>query len=522
MGSSDAETTPKPSHGEFPDGVPFRAIANFTYDWETWVGPDNVTRWVNPAVKRITGYSVAECLAMPDYPLPVVHEGDRPNLARHLAAAASGRSGNHKEFRILCKDGTVRWGAVSWQPIVDRDGRHAGYRTSVRDITETKRIESELREAYRQAEEADRAKTLFLAAASHDLRQPLQAIAMFAAALKPSTDHASVTEIASRIQECIGAAQEILGALLDVSRLDAGVLLPQPRDYAICDLLETVEIEFGRQAEAQGLDLRVLSSSVVVHTDPGLLNRIVSNLVANAIRYTREGRILVGCRRRGELLRLEVWDTGKGIAPEAQERIFEEFIQEGNPERDRRRGLGLGLAIVRRLSRKLGLLVEVESRPGAGSVFSVHIPFAADQAFLQRGEAPARHPSAIADRRILVIDDDPVQLDAMSALLRHWGCQVATASEISGAVAVVAAEGRTPDAILADYRLRAQETGPDAVNAVRRAAGIHIPGILVTGDTEPAHLMQAAGSGFRLLAKPVDPNELLEGLCEALSPVPVE
>ena len=503
-----------------PDAdVPFGAIANFTYDWETWVGPDNVARWINPAVARITGYSVAECLAMPDYPLPIVHEDDRPNLARHLAAAASGQSGNHEEFRILCRDRTVRWGAVSWQPIVDRNGGNAGYRTSVRDITDTKRIESELREAYRRAEKADRAKTHFLAAASHDLRQPLQAIAMFTAALKTPADHEGVTAIASRIQECIGAANEILGALLDVSRLDAGVLVPQPRDFLICDLLETIEIEFGPQAEAQGLDLRVSSSSVVVRTDAGLLIRIVSNLVANAIRYTEKGRILVGCRRRGDRLRLEVWDTGKGIEPEVRERIFEEFFQAGNPERDRRRGLGLGLAIVQRLSQKLQLPVGVESQPGAGSVFSVEIPLAANQDFLASDETPAPQPSAVSGRKILVIDDDPVQLDAMSILLGRWDCHVVTASEIAEAREAVAVEGRPLDAIVADYRLRAEETGSEAIDAVRRATGIEIPGIIVTGDSEPARLMQAAGSGFKLLAKPVDPDELLESLCEVLSDV---
>jgi len=497
--------------------VPFRAIANFTYDWETWVGPDNVVRWINPAVERITGYGVTECLTMPDYPLPIIHEDDRASLARHLAAAASGQSGNHEEFRILCRDGTVRWGAVSWQPIVDRDGGNAGYRTSVRDITDTKRIESELREAYRRAEKADRAKTHFLAAASHDLRQPLQAIAMFTAALKTQTDHEGVAAIASRIQECIGAANEILGALLDVSRLDAGVLVPQPRDFLICDFLETIEIEFAPQAEAQGLDLRVLSSAVVVRTDPGLLNRIVSNLVANAIRYTKKGRILVGCRRRGDRLRLEVWDTGKGIEPEVTERIFEEFFQAGNPERDRRRGLGLGLAIVQRLSRRLQLPVEVHSQPGAGSVFSVEIPLAVNQDFLGGDKTSVPQPSAVSGRKILVIDDDPVQLEAMSMLLGRWDCQVVTASEIAEARDAVTNDGWPPDAILADYRLRAEETGSDAINAVRQAVGIEIPGIIVTGDSEPARLMQAAGSGFRLLAKPVDPDELLESLCEVLS-----
>lgn len=517
MAKSQADTRRTPSDQEDLDDAPFRAIADFTYDWETWVGPDGGVRWVNPAVERIAGYSVEECLAMPDYPLAMVHEDDRPDLARHLAGAAAGQSGNHEEFRILCKDGTLRWGAVSWQPIFDRDGRDAGYRTSVRDITDTKRFEAELQEAYHRAEKADRAKTHFLAAASHDLRQPLQAIAMFTASLNKPTDHEGVAKVASRIQECIGAANEILGALLDVSRLDAGVLVPRPSDFLVCDLLETIEIDFAPHAEAKGLALRVVTSSVVVRTDPALLKRIVSNLVANAVRYTDAGRILVGCKRRGDWLRLEVRDTGIGIEPAARDRIFEEFFQAGNPERDRRRGLGLGLAIVQRLSHKLQLPVEVESRPGVGSVFSVDVPLAASQDFVSASETPAPHLSAVSGRKILVIDDDPVQLDALSFLLGSWGCNMLSAAGIGEAKEIVSAEARPPDAILADYRLRGKETGSEAINEIRQAIGIDVPGLIVTGDTEPARLKQAAKSGFKLLAKPVDATELLESLTEAMS-----
>lgn len=511
------KSTSKEDRAGSKPAVPYRAIANFTYDWETWVGPDNVARWINPAVERITGYSVADCLAMPDYPLSIVHEEDRPGMAHHLAAAASGDSGNHEEFRIVRKDGSIRWGAVSWQPISDEDGAPAGYRTSVRDITDTKRIENELRNAYLEAEKADRAKTRFLAAASHDLRQPLQAISMFTGALKTSLDDPKAIGLAQRIQECMAGANELLEALLDVSRLDAGVLEPRPTDFIACDLLERIELEFAAPARAKNLAFRVVPSTAIVHTDQALLHRIVSNLVSNAIRYTDQGGVLVGCRARKDSLCFEIWDTGSGIEPEMRERVFEEFFQIGNPERDRQRGLGLGLAIVRRLGALLGLAISFESQPGKGSVFRIEVPLASSQDYLAGQDSiPTADLSAVSGRTVLVIDDDQAQVEALVSLLSGWGCLTLAANDIEGAHRAVL-EGGTPDAILADYRLRLGETGAEAVNAVRRAAGSEIPGIIITGDTEPARLTKAAASGMGLLAKPVSDSELLVALASALA-----
>lgn len=504
--------------GDESQYVPYRAIANYTYDWETWVGPDKVAKWINPAVERITGYGADECLDMPDYPLPLVYEEDREAVARHLAAAARGESGNHEEFRIIRKDGAVRWGAVSWQPIVDSDGKYDGYRTSVRDITDTKRIENELRGAYRQAEKADRGKTRFLAAASHDLRQPLQAIAMFTAALKSTPHNKEDDAILSSIQECLSGANEILGALLDVSRLDAGVLKPQPQDFILCDMMEMLEAEFLPQARAKGLDLRFVASTAVVHSDPGLLGRIIGNLVANAVRYTEKGRILVGCRRLGQKLTIEVWDTGPGIAPAMRERIFEEFFQIGNPERDRRRGLGLGLAIAQRLSRKLDTPITLESKQGSGSVFKVEMTLAPNQEIDMPGTREAAVPGMVEGKLIMIVEDDPTQAHALSILLGRWGCESVTASGLTEALETLSGTERMPALILADYRLRSERTGAEAIEAIRHSSGRQIPGIIITGDTEPARLAQAARSGFRLLSKPVDSNDLFTAITEALAP----
>ena len=498
--------------------VPYRAIANYTYDWETWVGPDKIARWINPAVERITGYSADECLDMPDYPLPLVYEEDREAVVRHLAAAARGESGNHEEFRIMRKDGAVRWGAVSWQPIVDAGGKYDGYRTSVRDITDTKRIESELRAAYLQADQADRGKTRFLAAASHDLRQPLQAISMFTAALRSTAHNKEDDAILSSIQECLSGANEILGALLDVSRLDAGVLKPQPQDFMLCDMMEKLEAEFLPQAKAKGLDLRFVASTAVVHSDPGLLGRIVGNLVANAVRYTETGRILVGCRRRGEKLTVEVWDTGPGIASAMRERIFEEYFQIGNPERDRRRGLGLGLAIAKRLARKLDAPITLESKQGSGSVFKVEMTLAPNQEIDLPPRREAVSTVMVEGKLIIVIENDPTQACALSILLDRWGCESVVASGLTEALETLSGtEERMPALILADYRLRGERTGAEAIEIIRRSSGRQIPGIIITGDTEPSRLAQAARSGFRLLSKPVDSNDLFTAITEALA-----
>ena len=481
------------------------------------MGPDNIARWINPAVERITGYGAQECLDMPDYPLPLIHVEDRDAVARHLAAAARGESGNHEEFRIMRKDGEIHWGAVSWQPITGAGGRYDGYRTSVRDITDTKRIETELRAAYQQAEQADRGKTRFLAAASHDLRQPLQAIAMFTAALRSAPHNKEEDSILSSIQECLSGANEILGALLDVSRLDAGVLKPQPRDFLLCDVLEMIEVEFMPQARDKGLDLRFVPSTTVIHSDPGLLGRIIGNLVANAVRYTEKGRILVGCRRRGEKLTVEVWDTGPGIAPALREKIFEEFFQIGNPERDRRRGLGLGLAIAQRFSRKLDMPITLESWPGVGSVFRIEMPMAPNQEIDTPSSGAAPSPEMLVGQFVMIIEDDPTQAHALSILLNCWGCESVKASGLAEALEALPGAARPPALILADYRLRGEKTGAEAIEILRQAIGRRIPGIIVTGDTEPARLAQAARSGFRLLSKPVDANDLYAAMTEALA-----
>lgn len=489
----------------------FEAIANYTYDWESWMGLDGRPRWINPAVERVTGYTVAECLAMADYPLPIIHEEDRASIASHLRNAAAGQSGNDIAFRLLQKGGQLRWAAVSWQTLYDDAGRSLGYRTSIRDISSRKQAEEALRHAHREAERASRAKSRFLAAASHDLRQPLQAINMFVAALKVSAGADESGEIIASIQESLRATDELLDALLDVSRLDAGVLQPRLRPVAVADLVDRMETEFASQAARKGITLRTVTSSRVVRTDPTLLERVLRNLVSNAVRYTESGRILIGCRRRGRNLRLEVWDTGIGIPADKLGAVFEEFYQLGNPERDRTHGLGLGLAIVDRVSSLLGYRIDVRSIPGQGSMFAIELPN--DPQLVMPAPAPAPagdtpDAGALAGRLIVAIDDEPMQRRAMRELFGRWGCEVVDGASAAEALARLVELQRPPDAIVADYRLRKEMNGVQAIKTLRSGLGRTIPGVILTGDTEPARLREAEASGFELLHKPVDTERL--------------
>jgi two-component system, sensor histidine kinase len=492
----------------------FQAIANYTYDWESWIGSDGRPRWINPAVERMTGRSVADCMAMTDYPLPLIHPADRAAIATCLHSAARGDSGNDVAFRIVRKDGRERWAAVSWQTLFNNVGLPLGYRTSVRDITERKQVEDALRAAHAEAERANRAKSRFLAAASHDLRQPLQAVTMFVAALKANTRAPDSLDIIRSIQASLRATNDLLDALLDVSRLDAGVLQPKLRPVAVVDLVERIADAFVQPAADKGLKLRVFPIAAQITTDPALLDRVLLNLLSNAVRYTEKGGVLFGCRRRGSRLRFEVWDSGIGIPPENLHQVFEEFYQIGNPERDRTRGLGLGLAIVDRVAKLLGYEIEVRSVPNRGSMFAVEVPLAT-----AREEIAAPAADGIDGACLLAIDDEPMQLKAMAALFRNWGCTVLAASSAEDALAQLAETPQRVDAIIADYRLRDGVTGAEAITRVREALRKAIPGIILTGDTEPARLIEAQASGFDLLHKPVDTEKLLASLRHALGQV---
>jgi signal transduction histidine kinase len=374
---------------------------------------------------------------------------------------------------------------------------------------ENVRLFDEIQDKSRQLELANTFKSRFLSAASHDLRQPLHALNLFVAQLQAADDPAERNRLVARIDAAVGAMNELFSTLLDVSKLDAGLLEPNLAEFPVEQLLQRVETTFAGSAREKGLRLSVVSSGAWIRSDFILLERILFNLVSNAVRYTVRGGIVVGCRRRGERLRLDVWDSGTGIPADQQQKVFDEFYQLAAPGLNRTGGLGLGLAIVERLGRLLGAPVELRSVPGTGSRFSVSVPMVEKRLGPIAAQAS---PAAIADpvtgKLIVVIDDDALVLDGMRGILRSWGCTVIAELSETAALTRLAEFGQQPDLIISDHRLADGKTGIEAIDCLRGALGIAIPAFLISGDTAPELLRDASASGYHLLHKPVPPITL--------------
>lgn len=391
---------------------------------------------------------------------------------------------------------------------------------SIRLRQENEELLGELREeskalhsARGDAERASAAKSKVLAAASHDLRQPVHAQGLFLEVLAKTDLTEQQRQLVTYTRETAKAAADMLSTLFDFSRLESGSVTPIRQAFAIQPLLNKIEREYAPQADADGLNYRSRESRLVVQSDPALVELILRNLVSNAIRYTLRGGLLVSCRKRGDHAVLEVWDTGIGIAQSNQREVFREFHQLGNPERDRRKGFGLGLAIVEGLSRTLGHDLSVRSVPQRGSVFRLALPVIAMPA------PPQLPPTGPADLqeievRILVLDDDESIQAGMVQMLESWGCECQVATSIEQAVALAARSA--PDLVISDYRLRGERSGVDAIGELRALLGESLPTLLVTGDTDPARLREAAAHGSHLLHKPVSPEQLHQALIAAL------
>jgi signal transduction histidine kinase/CheY-like chemotaxis protein len=370
-------------------------------------------------------------------------------------------------------------------------------------------LERKVEERTQQLEMANLAKSRFLAAASHDLRQPLHALGLFVAQLRPDMSEQDRSRIVERVNASVAAMNELFNALLDISKLDAGALTPNVMNFPIAQLLQRIEQTFAEPARQKDVSLRVLPSDAWVRCDFILLERILFNLVSNAVRYTMRGGVVVACRKRGERLRIEVWDTGPGIAEDQRQNIFSEFYRVGDPDRDQRAGLGLGLAIVDRLCALLGLPIELTSVVGKGSRFTVVASRATAQVVAAERPVAARAPvDASSGKLIVVIDDDAPVRDGMRGLLRSWGCRVVSGDTAAAAIKGLGTEGLAPDLIISDYQLSDGKTGIDAIEQVRREFGDAIPAFLISGDTHSEPLSQARANDLHLLHKPVEPMTL--------------
>jgi signal transduction histidine kinase/ActR/RegA family two-component response regulator len=382
-------------------------------------------------------------------------------------------------------------------------------------------LEGKVEERTRQLEAANQAKSRFVAAASHDLRQPLHALGLFVAQLHGKLRAAERSQIIGRIEDALSAMNQLFSALLDISKLDAGATTIHITVFPVAQLLAHAETTFAGAAREKKLSFRALPSDAWVRSDFILLQQIVFNLVQNALRYTQSGGVLIGCRKRGDQLRIEVWDSGIGIAADQHDKIFGEFYRLGEPDRDRRAGLGLGLAIVDRLCRLLDHPIEVKSAVGKGSVFAVTVPLApADKRAIEASIVPRAQPSLSHDKLVLVIDDDPLVLEGMSGIFRKWGCRVVTADSDSKALKAVTEQDDVPDLIISDYHLANGRTGIATIEWLRGELSAQIPAFLISGDTDPATLHEAKVKGFHLLHKPVDPMALRAMFNQAVKPVP--
>jgi signal transduction histidine kinase/CheY-like chemotaxis protein len=372
---------------------------------------------------------------------------------------------------------------------------------------ELTRLNTELGRAKGEAEQANISKTRFLAAASHDILQPLNAARLYVTSLVERQRGGSDAQLITNIDASLDAVEDIFGALLDISRLDTGAMRPEIVGFRIDELLRQLEVEFTPLAQEKGLNLKFVPCSLAVQSDRRLLRRLLQNLVSNAIKYTPNGRVLVGCRRHDGGLRIDVYDTGLGIPASKKQAIFQEFhrLEQGAKAA---RGLGLGLSIVERIARVLDHKITVNSSVGRGSQFSVEVPLSA--------AIPPRQQPRVArevDRvqlsgiTVLCIDNELAILDGMETLLAGWGCRVLKAADLEAAITLVAEGKITPDGLLVDYHLD-QGNGIAAITELRRRFGPDLTAILITADRSPRVREDARANGIQLLNKPIKPAAL--------------
>lgn len=390
------------------------------------------------------------------------------------------------------------------------DGQVHGVFSFTADITRERETEDALRRAHREALDAMRAKSQFLAAASHDLRQPLHAMALFITALARRVKDPEGVEIVDSLRVAVDSMRAMFAALVDISKLDAGAMTPVPREFPVTDVLAKMRADFAAQAEGKGIGFAVADCKASVRTDPILLESMLRNLLHNAVKFTARGKVLLGCRRCGPILRIDVIDTGGGIAPDQIEGIFDEFRRLQPGRKTGTEGLGLGLAIVRRLSRLLDLPVKVHSLVGRGTRFSIDVPIASAVAKPTAASRAATLAEAALPQgaKILAVDDDEMVRGAVERILVDWGCTVATAGSPADALARIDLDGFRPDLLLVDYNLGTPMDGLKLVETIGQHLPKRPPAILVTGATDADAILRFEASGHAWLSKPVDSAQL--------------
>jgi PAS domain S-box-containing protein len=440
-----------------------------------------------------------------------IHPDDRPRVQAAYLAFMGGQLKGSERCRICADDGGIRWVEGTWSAGAGPDGKPGRLILTSLDVTALVAGNIALEAA---KAEAERAKSMFLAAASHDLRQPVQSLVLLLAVVeRQASSLPTARKATSLMKTAIDGLQGLLGAVLDISRLDAGVVDPAAEIVDLGSLLVRLEDEYAPRAASQGLDLRASPRRLFVRTDPNLLGRILRNLIENALRYTSQGGILIGVRRRGRSARIDIFDTGVGIPAEKQSEIFEEFRQLHNPGRDLERGLGLGLAIVTRLAALLGARIDIASKVGRGSRFSVLLPLV-EHAVADVDPVPTeiKDPGG----RVLIIEDNATVRGSLETMLEESGYQTRSAACGEDALALAAEEDWRYEALIVDHQLGAGLTGVETAREFERRAGRPFATLMLTGDTARERIAEIDASGFEMLHKPIAATDLRRKLAELI------
>jgi two-component system, sensor histidine kinase len=442
-----------------------------------------------------------------------IHLGHRRNYARNAHPRPMGVD---LDLYALHKDGTELPVEISLSPI--RDGERLLVAAALRDITERKRIQTELTQAREAADRANLAKSRFLATASHDLRQPLQTLSLLNGTLRRVVRDPVAGEAVAQQGQAIDAMSRLTNALLDISKLESGAVRPDPADFAVAALFEEMRKEFASVAASKGLELRIETAAPSAHSDPALVGQILRNLVSNAIKYTHRGWVRLRSVPAAAGLRLEVADSGIGIPADHLPYIYDEFYQVGIASNASREGYGLGLSIVHRLVRLLGLKLEVQSEVGRGSTFTLEMPAGEPDGKRDIATAPAsgRSQAHPASARILLVDDDEGVRNATAMLLEVEGFDVVCAASLAEANEALRKDPRI-DLVIADYHLQKGETGIEVIAAARAFAGERLGAVLVSGDTSSTLRDVKATDRLRIASKPIKADELLSIIAELLS-----
>ncbi len=372
---------------------------------------------------------------------------------------------------------------------------------------ENRQLVNELRDQKEEAEKANQAKSKFLAAASHDLRQPLHALNLYASILSGNISKPKNKKLVDQISHSIDALQSLFNALLDISRLEAGTLIPERRNFRIEAVLLRIMNDYESDAQSKGIALNVQTDDLIGYSDPSMLEQVIRNYVSNAIRYTNSGSVTVKCEEQGKQIEISVIDSGIGIPSDQLSAIYGEFYQLSNPERDRSKGLGLGLAIVQRISKLLEHEISVKSESGKGSTFSIKVPIGSSASFIDLPRSAVEWMQNKSETRfnIIIIDDDVDVRESTEALFVSWGCSVYVGAMPQDVIAKLINSKIEPDAVIADYRLRGGRTGIGAIDLIKAQFNKEIPALIITGETASEPLQAIQNSGIPVLNKPVSP-----------------